>query len=171
MIVAFEFHDGAAAGGGAGEAHGGLGDFGAGRAEAQALGAGDAFADDAGGLVFDRRLAGEENALFDLLLDGCLHACGAMAEDHGAHAAIIVDDLVAIDVIEIGAFAMGEHQGPVAHAQAEIAVHAAGHIARLGRDDACGLFKFQHVLLLEFCGCRTHQCASAVNEVPFRQTE
>ena len=96
--MAFEFQDDPLARGGARQAESGLGHFRAGGAEADALGRGNAFADDAGGLEFDLGLAGVKNALVDLFLDRLLHALGRMAQDHRAHAAVIIDQPVAVAV-------------------------------------------------------------------------
>ena len=81
-----------------------------------------------GGFEFDLRLAGIENALVDLILDRLLHALGRMAQYHRAHAAIIVDQPVAIGIDQIRALAALEHQRPARHADAKIAVDPAGNM-------------------------------------------
>ena len=126
--MAFEFQDDALAGGGARQAEGGLGHFRSGRSETDALGRGDAFAENPGGFELDLRLAGIKNALVDLVLDRLLHTGGRVAQHHGAHAAIIIDQAVAIGVDQIGTLAALEHQRPARHADAEIAVDPSGNM-------------------------------------------
>ena len=103
-----------------------------------ALGAGNALAENPGGLEFDLRLAGIKNAFIDLILHRLLDGPGRMAQHHRAHAAIIVDQPVAVGIEQIGAFAAGKDQRPARHADAEIAVDPARDMVRGLRDQLRG---------------------------------
>src|SRR5690606_17917160 len=75
----------------------------------------------------------------DLRLDRLAHAGRAVAEHGGAHAAIIVDQPVAIDIVEIRPLAALEHQRAGLHALAEVAVDAARDPTAVLGDAGCGL--------------------------------
>ena len=104
---------------------------------------GDALAEDLGGFEFDLRLAGIENALVDLVLDRLLHAFGRVAQHHRAHAAIIIDQPVAVGIDQIRAFAALEHQRSARHADAEIAVDPACNMLRVFRNQRRGAVERQ----------------------------
>jgi len=66
-----------------------------------------------------------------------------VTQDHSAHAAVIVDQLVAIDVEQIRPLAAREHQRPARHANAEIAVDAAGNVLGILCDQRRGAVERQ----------------------------
>ena len=60
------------------------------------------------------------------ILDRIAHRGRAVTEHHGAHAGIVVDQLVAVGVEQIRAFAVGEDERVRLHAGAEVGIDAAG---------------------------------------------
>ena len=76
-----------------------------------------------------------------------------MAEHGRAHAAVIIDDPVAVGIDQIGALAALEDERAGLHAQPEIAVHAAGDEARIRRDLPGGFVEAQSARLLAVLAC------------------
>src|SRR5690606_32363257 len=111
-----------------------------------------AFAEEPCGFDLDRGLAGKMDGAVDHLLDRVAHRLRAVAEDHGAHAGIVVDEAVAVGVKEVGALAAGKDEGMRLHAGAEVGADAAGEkLAALGDE------------LRRFAEC--HQLAVAVHSL------
>ena len=131
------------AGGGARQAEGGLRHFRTGGAEADALGGGNAFAEDAGGFEFDLRLAGVKNALVDLVLDRLLHGLGRVAQHHRAHAAVIVDQPVAIGIDQIGPSPRSNTSGPPAMPMRKLLLTPPAKCLRVFRDQRGGTVERQ----------------------------
>ena len=136
--MAVEFHHHPPAGGGAGEAQGGLDRLRAGGIEADPLGAGDHLADQPGRLELDIALATVKNSAGKLVFGGLADVGGGVAEDHRAHAEVVVDQPVGIDIEQIGAIGMVEHQRGRRNAQAKVAADAAREVGSRGGDAAAG---------------------------------
>jgi hypothetical protein len=64
-----------------------------------------------------------------------------VAQDHWAHAQVVVDQAVAVGIEQEGALGPLEHQGRRGHAEAEIARHAAGEPLRGFGDAPARLFE------------------------------
>ena len=117
-------------------------------------------ADQLRGFRLDRHLAGEENALLGLALHRLDDSRRRMAEHRRAHAAVIIDDPVAVGIDQIGALAALEDERSGLHAQPEIAVHAAGDETRIRHDLPRGFVEAQSARLLaaSVCHCVASCC-------------
>src|ERR1700676_5494550 len=98
--MALELDDRAASGDGTREPQRRLYRLGAGRTEAHALRRGEELADQLLRLELDLALAAEQDPAFDLFADRVGHRLRSVAEDHRPHPEVVVDQSVAIDVVE-----------------------------------------------------------------------
>ena len=110
MVVSGDFHHRLPPGERARQAERALHRLRAGRVEADALGAGNHLANQAGSLGLDGTLAPEQDAAAKLLFHGAPHVGRRVAEDHRAHAEVVVDQSIAIDVDQIRTVGVIEHQ-------------------------------------------------------------
>ncbi len=110
VIAAFEFDDAVAACEAAGEADGGHGGLGAAVDHADFLDGGDPGGDDLSHFDFERVGDTKGDAAFGGGLDGVDDGLGGMAEDGGAPGADVVDEVVAIDIPDVGAFGFGDEE-------------------------------------------------------------
>ena len=146
VVVALEFQHDAAICCGSGDPKSRLDGLGAGGAEAHPFGAGDHFADQAGGFGFEAGLAAVEDAAVELRADGGDHVGRGVAEDHRAHGEVIVDQAVAVGVGQDGAFAAFQDEGGGGDAEAEIRGDAAGEVFRGLGDAAAGFVEGEFVV-------------------------
>ena len=107
--------------------------LGPGRAEPHPLGAGNVLADEGRRLELDLRLAGKEDSLVELAPYRVEDHCRVVPEDHRPHAEVVVDELGAISVEQIGTLAALDDEGGGRDAEAEIAADTAGEVARRTR--------------------------------------
>ena len=127
VIVALELHDRGPPGRRARQPDRGLHHLGPRAVEAHLLGAGHQRVDEAGGLVLDLGLGGEEQPVLELPAHRVDHRRRIVAEDHRPHAEVVVDQPVAIDVEQVGALPALDDERRRRDAEAEIAVDPAGH--------------------------------------------
>ena len=108
VVAAFELDDEVAAGESAGKTDGGHAGFGAGGDEAELLDGREAVSDELGEIGFGCDGGSEAGAFRGGLLDGFDDGGEGMAEDHGTPGAEEVEVAVAVFVVEVSAFGVGE---------------------------------------------------------------
>jgi hypothetical protein len=81
------------------------------------------------GLEFRLGLSGKEYAVIELCARGLDHRRGIVPEDHRPHAEVIIDQPVAIDVVQVGPFSAADDQRRGRDSQSKIAADAAGEHA------------------------------------------
>ena len=74
----------------------------------------------------DRRLARKQNSLFDLRHNRIAQGLWTVAEDHRTHAEVVIDQAIAIDIMQIRAIPAFEYERRRRDVEAEIAVDASG---------------------------------------------
>ena len=92
------------------KAQGGLIDFRSRATEPHAFGARNHLADETRRLGLDRGLARKQNALFDLRDNRIAQGLRTVAEDHRTHAEVVIDQAIAIDIMQIGAIPAFEYE-------------------------------------------------------------